>query len=140
VVLLQDVRSAGAVVEPAGTRGVVKRSTGELVIVTFDGGRTMPVKMEKLGNDNLSVGDANMTTIANVIQTPTIDPHKLVELIQEAARCYGFHKRMETLLVTLAPGRSMENAADPRDAVLEAGYEQGKQDAEAAYTAAVSSR
>ena len=53
VLLLQDVRSAsGAVVEPAGTRGVVKRSTGALVIVTFDGGRTIPVKMEKLGTDS----------------------------------------------------------------------------------------
>ena len=78
-----------------------------------------------------------MTAIASAIPTPLIESQNLEELIWEAARCYGYYKRMETLLMTLAPGRSMENAADPRDAVLEAGYERGKRDAEAAYHEAV---
>ena len=75
-----------------------------------------------------------MTAIASAIHTtPIIESQKLEELIWEAARCYGYYKRMETLLTTLAPGRSMENAADPCDATLERGYERGKRDAEAAY-------
>ena len=72
-----------------------------------------------------------MTAIASAIPTPLIESQKLEELIWEAARCYGYYKRMETLLTTLAPGRSMENAAS--DATLERGYERGKRDAEAAY-------
>ena len=66
VLLLQDVRSAGAVVEPAGTRGVVKRSTGAVVIVTFDDGRTMPIKMEKLGTDSESASRQIRRKRANV--------------------------------------------------------------------------
>jgi hypothetical protein len=57
VVLLQDVRlTGGAVVEPAGARGVVKRDTGSIVIVAFEDGRTMPVTSEKLGTDSNSEG------------------------------------------------------------------------------------
>ena len=53
VVLLQDVRlTGGAVVEPAGARGVVQRDTGAVVIVAFESGRTMPVVSDKLGNEN----------------------------------------------------------------------------------------
>jgi hypothetical protein len=49
VVLLQDVRlTGGAVVEPAGARGVVKRDTGSVAIVAFESGRTMPVVSDKL--------------------------------------------------------------------------------------------
>lgn len=46
VVLLRGVRT-----EPAGARGVVKRSTRAVVIVAFDDGRTLPVSMDNLGND-----------------------------------------------------------------------------------------
>ena len=52
VVLLRPIHDAsGAVVELAGRRGVVKRSTRAVVIVVFEGGRTIPVKLELLGND-----------------------------------------------------------------------------------------
>jgi hypothetical protein len=50
VVLLQPVRAAsGDVVEPAGTRGVVQRETGAVVIVRFEDGRTISIATEKLG-------------------------------------------------------------------------------------------
>jgi hypothetical protein len=56
-------------------------------------------------------------------------------LIEESARCYGYQTRMDTLLREIAPGRSMTDAADPNDPVLERGSAQGKRDAEAAYRA-----
>ena len=46
VVLLRGVRT-----EPAGARGIVKRSTRAVVIVAFDDGRTLPVSLDNLGND-----------------------------------------------------------------------------------------
>jgi hypothetical protein len=51
VVLLRPIRTkGGAVVEPSGARGYVKRCTQTGAIVTFDhNGRTVSVPLGKLG-------------------------------------------------------------------------------------------
>jgi len=51
-------------------------------------------------------------------------------LIREAARCYAYQTRMDALLHEIAPGRSMVDATDPLDPVLEEGRAQGIKDAD----------
>ena len=50
VVLVWPVSIGRSVMLPVGTRGVIERDTGAVVVVRFEDGRRIPIASEKLGN------------------------------------------------------------------------------------------